>query len=54
MDRQDVCRMLGITQRTLQSYREKGVVPFSSVGGKFFYREQDIADYLQTKTINKR
>ena len=54
MDSQDVCRMLRITKRTLQSYREKGVVPFSSVGGKFFYREQDIADYLQTKTMKRR
>ncbi|WP_278602538.1 helix-turn-helix domain-containing protein [Alistipes indistinctus] len=53
MDSQDVCQALGITKRTLQSYREKGIVPYSNVGGKFFYRENDIVAYLESKTKRK-
>lgn len=41
---------MGITKRTLQSYREKGIIPYSSVGGKYFYKESDVAAYLQSKT----
>ena len=53
IDSQDVCQALGITKRTLQSYREKGIVPYSNVGGKFFYRENDIVAYLESKTKRK-
>ncbi|WP_278602812.1 helix-turn-helix domain-containing protein [Alistipes indistinctus] len=53
MDSQDVCQTLGITKRTLQSYREKGIVPYSNVGGKFFYRESDVAAYLESRTKRK-
>lgn len=53
MDGQDVCLALGITKRTLQTYREKGRLPFSNVGGKFFYKEWDVAAYLQSRTCRK-
>ena len=29
LDNQDVCDVLGISKRTLQTYREKGLLPFS-------------------------
>ena len=41
-----MCRKLGISKRTLQAYRVAGRLPFSNLGGKFYYREQDVADYL--------
>lgn len=44
---------MGITKRTLQSYREKGIMPFSNVGGKFFYREADVAAYLEARSVRK-
>lgn len=49
LDAQDVCRRLGISKRTLQMYRTAGQLPFSNVGGKYFYREQDVAGYLKRK-----
>lgn len=45
--------MLGMSKRTLQSYRDKRILPYTTVGGKFFYRESDIADYLQSKTVKQ-
>ena len=51
MDSADVCRVLNITKRTLQSYRDKGILPYTRIGGKFFYRESDLADYLERRTV---
>lgn len=46
--------MLDIGKRTLQTYRERGIIPFSSVGGKYFYKEADVAAYLESKTKRKK
>ena len=47
LDAQDVCMALGISKRSLQNYREKGLVPYSNIGGKFFYKEADIQKILE-------
>ena len=54
MDSADTCRVLNITKRTLQSYRDKGILPYTRIGGKFFYRERDLADYLERGTVKKQ
>lgn len=48
LDPQDICKMLKISKRTLDSYREKGLLRFSKIGGKVFYQAKDIEDYLRT------
>lgn len=50
LDNQDVCQMLGITKRTLQTYREKGYVPFSRIRHKIFYRPEDVEKLLQSSS----
>ena len=47
MDSADVCRALGISKRTLQTWRNNGKIPFSMLGGKVYYRNADINDLLQ-------
>lgn len=42
MDTQDVLFALNISARTLQSYRDKGLLPYSQVGQKFFYKPCDV------------
>ncbi len=42
-----MCMALGISKRSLQNYREKGLVPYSNIGGKFFYKEADIQKILE-------
>ena len=54
LDGQDVCLLLNVTKRTLQTYRNKKLLPYTSVGGKFFYRESDVAEYLESKTIKRK
>ena len=45
----DVCRLLNISKRTLQHYRDTGVLPFSQIGHKCYYRREDVEWLLQTK-----
>ena len=42
LDAQDVCLMLNISTRTLQNYRDKGMLAYSLIGGKCYYRPTDI------------
>lgn len=42
MDNQEVCKILCISKRTLQAYRDNGTLPFSQIGHKMFYRPQDV------------
>lgn len=52
MDAQEVCLKLNISKRTLQNYRDRGQIPYSTIGGKCFYKEADIARIL-TERLNK-
>lgn len=47
IDGQDVMTKLHITHRTLQRWRINGMLPFSNVNGKFYYRKSDILALLQ-------
>lgn len=49
MDAQEVCLALNISKRTLQSYREYGIIPCSFIGGKYMYKESDLAKILIQK-----
>ena len=54
LDPQDVCRRLRISKRTLDHYREMGFLPYSKLGGKVFYREKDLNEYLEKHLVQKR
>lgn len=42
LDNQDVCLMLNISPRTLQSMRDKGILAYSQISHKIFYRAEDV------------
>lgn len=46
LDNQDVMQTLHISPRTLQTLRSNGILPFSRIGNKLYYRRQDIARLL--------
>ena len=48
LDHQEICQRLHISKRTLDNYREQGLLPFSKIGGKVFYRLEDIDDFLNS------
>ena len=47
-DNQEVCGILRISKRTLQVYREKGLLPFTRVKNKFFYKPEDVQNMLES------
>ena len=42
MDNQDVCRMLNISPRTLQTLRDNGTLSYSQINHKTYYRPEDV------------
>ena len=47
LDNNDVARLLKISKRTLQSYRDQGDISFSQIGAKIYYRASDINKFLE-------
>lgn len=39
-------KLMGISKRTAQSWRDEGIISFSQIGGKIYYRMEDIRDIL--------
>ncbi len=48
LDNQEVCEVLGISLRTLQTYREKSVLPYTCIKHKMFYMPEDVEALLQS------
>lgn len=48
LDNQDVCLALRISPRTLQSYRDNGILSFSQHGNKIYYKSEDIKKHLES------
>ncbi|MGC3978289.1 MAG: helix-turn-helix domain-containing protein [Paludibacteraceae bacterium] len=46
LDNQDVMQILHISPRTLQTLRSNGILPFSRIGNKLYYRRSDIQRLL--------
>jgi len=47
LDNQDVILLLDISPRTLQSYRDRGVLSFSQIGNKCYYKLSDVKQLLE-------
>ena len=54
LDNQDVCEILGITKRTLQTYREKGLLPYCRIEYKIRYKPEDVRKLLQSSGHNQK
>lgn len=49
LDNCDLAQLLGVTQRTIARYREKGLIRYyqTDENGKNFYRSSEIQDFLR-------
>lgn len=47
IDSADVCQALGISKRTLQTWRNNGNIPYAMLGGKVYFKGSDIAELLK-------
>ena len=46
LDNQDVCQMLNISPRTLQTLRDNGTLAFSQINRKVYYKPEDVERIL--------
>ncbi|MBF0650869.1 helix-turn-helix domain-containing protein [Dysgonomonas sp. GY75] len=42
LDNQDVCRILNISKRTLQTYRDNSTLAYTQINHKIFYKPEDV------------
>lgn len=54
IDNQEVMQMLHISQRTLQTLRSNGTIPYSKIKGKFYYKVTDIERILESNYSNPK
>jgi predicted site-specific integrase-resolvase len=50
-DKQDVCQILRISQRTLQQLRDNGTLGYTQINHKMFYKPEDVERLLRTARI---
>ena len=51
MDNQDVCQILNITKRTLQTYRDSGIIPYTQIGHKIYYKPEDVERIIKNLKV---
>lgn len=47
VDNQDAMRLLGVSLRTMQKYRDSGFIGFSKFGKKIYYKVSDIENLFE-------
>ena len=49
----EICERLFLSPRTLQDYRDKGIIPYTQIAGKILYRLSDINRILSENYVNR-
>ena len=44
---EEVCKLLRLSSRTLQEYRDSGTIAYYKIGGKILYKQSDIQAMLE-------
>jgi excisionase family DNA binding protein len=50
---EEVCSLLRISKRTLQTYRDTGTIPCSRIGRKYYYKASDMEQFINQSPIKK-
>lgn len=53
LDNQEVCLMMNITKRTLQTYKSKGLLPYSRLNRKNYFKLSDVRALLEAEHTHK-
>jgi len=51
LDVSEACQVLKISKRTLQGYRDRGVLSFSQISGKIYFKAADIENHLNSHMV---
>ena len=49
-----LCNLLGVEKRTVSTWREEGIISYSKVLGKIYFKVQDIIDMLEKHKVVKK
>lgn len=49
LDNYDLCRLLGVTKRTLARYRQKKLIRYYMIDGRTYYKASEIQEFFQIK-----
>ena len=47
-------KILGVSPKTWQNYRDRGIIPFSQTGRKIYVLRSDLDDYLKSHRISRK
>ncbi|MFA9391168.1 MAG: helix-turn-helix domain-containing protein [Prolixibacteraceae bacterium] len=50
-DNEEACKILKVTKRTLQNYRDNFILPYSQIGRKVYYKASDVQTLLEKNYI---
>ena len=50
----ELAEKLGLSKRQLQGYRERGVLGFSTIGRKIYYRRDEVEKLIKNNTIKSK
>ena len=53
LDSQDVCEILGVTKRTLQTLRDNGRLACTMIAHKVYYRPEDVQELIERFACGK-
>lgn len=48
----DASELLQVTARTMQNYRDKGIISFSQIGSKIYYKMSDLKKHLEDHYVS--
>src|SRR5690606_2357262 len=51
---EEVCKLLHISKRTLQQYRDDSILPYVQIAGKIIYKESDILTILERNYVSAK
>ena len=51
VENSELAEILGLSKRQLQGYRERGVLGFSTIGRKIYYRRAEMEKLIEINTI---
>lgn len=53
LDSGDVCKLLGISPRTLQTMRENGKLAYTKISHKVYYRPEDVKSVIPVMGVKR-
>ena len=52
LDSCETCRLLSVSARTMQTYRDMGKLPYSQINNKIYYKISDVETFMQNHVKN--